>query len=206
MRDTQFFSWASKLQAVAQNGLAFSKNEYDRLRFEEVRTVAHEMMAAATGVTPETVAEWFAPDQGYATPKVDVRGVVFRDGRLLLVKERQDGLWTVPGGWADVGDSPGKTAEKEVFEESGFRVRATKILGCLDRLCHGHPPFAYHTYKIFIRCDLEGGEATPSIETEEVGFFPEDAIPSLSLPRVTPRQIMRLFEHFRDPSLPTDFD
>lgn len=206
MPNPQILTWANKLQAIAQNGLAFSKNEYDRLRFEDIRTVAHEMMAQAGGVDPLCVAEWFAPEKGYATPKVDVRGVVFRLGRLLLVKERQDGLWTVPGGWADVGDSPRHTAEKEVFEESGFRTRATKLLACLDRLCHEHPPFAYHTYKLFILCELEGGEATTSIETEEVGFFSEDEIPPLSLPRVTPRQITRLFEHLRNPSLPADFD
>jgi len=136
MDENTFTTWASKLQAIAQNGLTFTTNEYDRLRFEDVRAVAHEMMARAADVPPSKVSEWFAPERGYATPKVDVRGVVFRDGRILLVKERQDGLWTMPGGWADVGDSPAKTAVKEVFEESGYHVRATRMLACLDRLLH----------------------------------------------------------------------
>jgi len=148
----------------------------------------------------------FATESGYATPKVDVRGVVFRDDAILLVQERRDGQWTLPGGWADVNDSPAEATEREIWEESGYRARAVKLLACWDRNKHGHPPYGYHIYKLFFQCELLGGEPTESTETADVGWFREDEIPPLSLPRVTPAQIARFFEHYRHPEWPTDFD
>ena len=156
---------------------------------------------------PDTAANIKVADQaGYATPKVDVRGVVFRDEKILLVKERRDGRWTLPGGWADVNDSPGEATVREVYEESGYSTRAIKLLACYDRHKHGHPPFAFHIYKLFFQCELLGGKPTNSIETEDVGWFSENEIPPLSLPRVTPEQIARFFEHHNHPNWPTDFD
>jgi ADP-ribose pyrophosphatase YjhB (NUDIX family) len=137
----------------------------------------------------------------------EVRGVVFRDDRILLVKERADGLWTLPGGWADVNESPKEAVVREVVEESGYHTRARKLLAVWDRAKHPHtPPFPYHIYKICILCELMGGEPTESHETEEVGFYPDDGLPELSISRVTPGPIARLYEHCRDPSLQADFD
>ena len=164
-------------------------------------------MADRTGTNQERIVSLFARESGYATPKVDVRGVVFRDDGILLVKEREDGGWTLPGGWADVNESPREAVEREVVEESGYRVRATKLLAVLDRSKHPHvPPFPFHIYKLFILCDLIGGDAAASMETEEVGFFPENGTPELSISRTTPSQVARLFEHHRQPGLATDFD
>lgn len=151
-------------------------------------------------------------EEGYATPKVDVRGVVFRldpsSGRdsILLVRELRDGLWTLPGGWADVDDSPAEATVREVYEESGYQTRAVKLLACYDRNKHGHPPYGFHIYKLFFQCEPLGGEASGSIETADAAFFCEDGIPALSLPRVTPEQIARFFAHRRHPEWPTDFD
>jgi ADP-ribose pyrophosphatase YjhB (NUDIX family) len=203
-----WLQWARRLQALAQSGITYARDPYDIERYEAVREIAVEVLAAHAGMPRETVRGLFAADAGYATPKLDVRGVVFRDdGALLLVRERSDGGWTLPGGWVDVGEAPSEAVEKEVRQESGYVVRAAKVLALLDRDRHGHPPHAHHIWKVFIRCSLVGGAAAgPGLETEGVGFFHADAIPPLSLTRVVPAEIARLFEHYAHPDWPTDFD
>jgi len=203
----RWLQWAQRLQAIAQTGLTFTQNPYEVERYEQVREIAAEMMAEQSEWAAQPILALFADQAGYATPKVDVRGVVFDlDGGILLVKERRDGRWTLPGGWADVNDSPAEATEREVREESGYRARAVKLLACYDRHKHAHPPYAFHIYKLFFLCELEGGAPATSIETADVGFFSEDEIPPLSLPRVTPAQIARFFEHHRHPEWATDFD
>jgi ADP-ribose pyrophosphatase YjhB (NUDIX family) len=202
----QWLDWARRLQAIAQNGLTYSDNHYDRERYEAVRDVAAEMMSAQSDAELASIGDLFAQQVGAATPKVDVRAAVFRDDAILLVQERSDGLWTLPGGWADVNEPPSRAIEREVYEESGYRTRAIKLLAFYDRDLHGHPPYPFHVYKLFFRCELEGGTAAPSHETEDVAFFAEDTLPALSLTRVTAAQIARLFEHYRHPDWPTDFD
>ncbi|MUG94890.1 NUDIX domain-containing protein [Scytonema sp. UIC 10036] len=202
----QWLEWAQKLQAIAQIGLTYSQNPYDIERFKSIQLIAAEIAATHSNVEHSYILDLFTREVGYATPKVDVRGVVFRDNQILLVKEREDGCWTLPGGWADVGESPSEAVVKEIREESGYLTRAVKLLAVYDRNRHGHPPHPNYVYKLFFLCELISGSPSPSIETEEVDFFPEDGIPQLSLGRVTPTQIARLFEHYRNPNLPTDFD
>ena len=197
---------AKRLAAIAQNGLTFSTDAFDRERYESIREIAAGMLADSGNAPLGQVHELFALDTGYATPKVDVRGVVFHDDKLLFVRERSDGLWTLPGGWADVGDSIREAVEREIREESGFVTRATKLLAVLHRPKHPHPALAVDVYKVFVRCDLEGGEARTSVETDDVAFFAQHELPQLSLARVVPSQIARLFDHLKDPDLPTDFD
>jgi ADP-ribose pyrophosphatase YjhB (NUDIX family) len=205
--EPKWLKWSRQLMAIAQNGLTYAENHFDRERYEQVQQVAAEMMAEQSDTDCRKVLSLFSGEVGYATPKVDVRGVVFRDNRILLVKEREDRRWTLPGGWADVNESPREAVVREVMEESGYHTRAGKLLAVWDRAKHPHtPPFPYHIYKIFILCELIGGEAAASPETEQVGFFPEDELPDLSISRVTPGQIARLFEHHRRPDLQTDFD
>jgi ADP-ribose pyrophosphatase YjhB (NUDIX family) len=190
----RWLDWCKRLQALAQNGLTFAQDAYDIERYRAIRRIAAEMLADASGVEPAAVLGLLEMQTGYATPKVDVRGVVFRDDKLLLVREKSDGRWTVPGGWADVCESPAESVEREILEESGFVTRATKILAVLDRGKHPHePPFAFHVYKIFVRCTLLGGSEAVSSETDAAGFFGEAEIPELSLSRVTPAQIRRRF-------------
>lgn len=200
-------AWARKLQAVAQSGISYnSQNPFELERYHAVNEIACEMMAAYSGLQVGMIRDIFAGEKGYATPKVDVRGVVFDQDKILLVRELRDGLWTLPGGWADVNDAPSEAAVREVYEESGYRARAVKLLACYDRNKHGHPPAAFHIYKLFFLCELTGGEAADSVETAGAAFFARDAIPPLSLPRVTPAQIDRFFEHVGHPEWPTDFD
>jgi ADP-ribose pyrophosphatase YjhB (NUDIX family) len=200
--------WARRLAALAQSGLAFTADPYDRERYEAIRQIAAEMTAALGELDVRRVLEALTDSEGYATPKIDVRGVVFRDHEILLVRERADGCWTLPGGWADAWRTPRESAEREVEEESGVAVRATKLLAVLDRTIQGHhPPHPFRVYKLFFRCEIVGGALHASgLETTDVGFFHEEAIPPLSHARTTERQIARFFEHLRDPTLPTDFD
>lgn len=202
----KWIEWAQRLQAISQTGLTFTKNPFERERYEQVREIAAEIMADHSEWSIDPIRDVFADQAGYATPKVDVRGVVFQDKAILLVKERKDGRWTLPGGWADVNDSPAEATVREVYEESGYRARAAKLLACYDRNKHGHPPFAFHIYKLFFQCKVLGGAPTSSTETDGVGWFREDQIPQLSLPRVTPEQIKRFFDHVRHPEWQTDFD
>lgn len=207
MPDPAWLDWAKRLQAVAQTGLTYAQGVYDVERYTEIRRIASEMMAAGSGIHDASrIADLFAREKGYATPKVDVRGAVFRDGRILLVKEREDGCWTLPGGWADIGDSPSVAAIREVREESGYEVAPRKLALVFDRDRHGHPPLPFHVYKLFFVCELVGGAPSPNHETEGVDFFAEDAIPPLSLTRVVPEEIALLFDHHRHPEWPATFD
>lgn len=198
--------FAERVQAIAQTGLAYAGDPYDRERYEELRGIAVEMAASGLDAPAAEVRVAFAAGMGYPTPKVDVRAVVFRGDELLLVRERRSGRFTFPGGWADVGDTPGGAAERETLEESGYRVRASKLLALLDKARHAHPPSVDYTYKVLIGCRLQGGSPATSHEIDAVAFFARTAIPELDLDRTTPGQIELAWAHHQDPSRPTDFD
>ncbi len=175
--EAPWLEWARRLNALAQTGLTFAESPYDIERYTAIRTIAAEMLAHGSGVDVNRVLDLFARDDGYATPKVDVRGVVFQDGKILLVQARSDGLWTLPGGWADVGDTPADAVVREIREESGYETQPTKLLALLDRNRHNHPPHVNLIYKVFIRCEIIGGSPTTSHEIQGVGFIAEDQIP-----------------------------
>jgi len=201
--------WAREIQAVAQTGLAFTRDPYDRERYVQLRRLAAHVMAEYAGIDAQRIEMLFAAESGYATPKLDVRGAVFRDNRLLLVREAVDGnRWTLPGGWADVNASPAESVVKEVREESGFDVRIVKLAAVWDRARHPHQPiYAYHIWKLFFICEIIGGEASAGLETNDATFFAEHELPAeLSISRVLLPQLQRMFEHVRRPELPTEFD
>lgn len=204
----EWLQWSQQLQAIAQNGLTYSENPYDIERYQQIRQIAAEIMAAHSTLEPNQLLYLFKQEEGYATPKVDVRAAVFDHNQILLVKEREDHCWTLPGGWVDVGEPPSSAIVREVYEESGYQTRVVKLLALYDRnhQRHGHPPLRHHVYKLFFQCEIIGGSPTESSETEAVGFFAEHQIPELSLTRVVPTQIARLFEHLRHPDWATDFD
>jgi len=206
MAEESLLFWSRRLAAVAQTGLHYAQSPFDIQRYEEVRQIAAEMMSRGSIHSPADLIELFKADQGYATPKVDVRGIVFRGDALLLVREKEDGLWTPPGGWVDVGDGPREAVEKEIEQESGYTARATKLIGVYNRDQHAHTALPFAVFKLFIHCELTGGAAATSDETTEVGFFPRQGIPPLSLARVVPFQIERAFEHRLHPDWPADFD
>ena len=200
--------WVRELQAIAQTGLTFASSTFDRERYTAIRSLAAKMMATHSDASFVRVEGLFAEQTGYATPKVDVRGAVIEEGRILLVREVADsGRWTIPGGWADVNQSPSESVIRELQEESGLAVRVRKLAGVYDRTRQGHPPHPFHVYRLFFLCDIVGGVPNAGLETSEVAFFGENEIPiELSLERTLPHQIRRMFEHARDKDLPTDFD
>ncbi|GIV77251.1 NUDIX hydrolase [Litorilinea aerophila] len=202
----RWLTWARALQAIAQNGLTYARDPFDVERYQAVREVAAEMFAYHTGEPVERLRALFEQEVGHATPKLDVRGVVFQEGRVLLVRERSDGGWTLPGGWVDIHESPRAAVEREVREESGYETRAVKLLALYDRDRHGHPPHPFHIYKLFFRCEIVGGAPASSVETDGVGFFSLERLPPLSLSRVTAAQLERFFQHEQHPDWPTDFD
>ena len=205
---------ARRLLALAQSGLHFTHDPYDKERYEEIARIASELLAAqsvaAPGVTPEAILELWRRDKGYITPKIEVRGAIFRkkdaNAEVLLVRETIDGKWTLPGGWVDVNEGPRQAIEKEIAQESGYVAEVVKLAAVYDKLRHAHPPSLFHTWKLFFLCEIRGGQPTFSLETDGIEFFPLDSLPELSLPRTTPAQIARMHTHYLDRDLPTDVD
>jgi ADP-ribose pyrophosphatase YjhB (NUDIX family) len=198
--------WARKVQAIAQNGLAFTTDPFDRERYTELGELVASLLATELDVPVAQAKGFWAGDEGYVTPKVDVRGGIFEDGRVLLVRERSDGRWTLPGGWVDINDSPSGAVAREIREESGYEAKAVKLAALVDKLRHPHPPGLHHIYKLFFLCERTGGAPKVSNETDAVQFFPVQALPELSTGRVLAAQIERLYQHQLHPELPTDFD
>lgn len=195
-----------ELRAIAQTGLFYTRDPYDRQRFERIRELAAMLLARTYADDPSRLLKLFTQDAGYATPKVDVRAAVFAAERILLVREVSDGLWTLPGGWADVNRSPAECVVKEVFEESGFIVSAVKLAAIYDYQKRNAPHHIDSIYKLFFVCDITGGEARTSEETSEVAFFLRHEIPQLSLGRTTPEQIEAMYRQRGSLTLPADFD
>ncbi|HEY0525326.1 MAG TPA: NUDIX hydrolase [Stellaceae bacterium] len=215
--DPRWLVWAKALQAISQTGLTYGGDKFDVERYEAVRRIAAEIMAAGGGdaadTAVETILDFFRGQSGYATPKVDVRGAVFRGDRVLLVREETDGRWALPGGWADVNQSAAECVVREVAEEAGLGVTAVKLAAVYDRGRYPHVPLLpFHVYKLFFICrEDEGGDRADAMppagaETTEARFFAEDALPDLSMGRVLDWQIHRMFLHHREPARPTDFD
>ncbi|GIP42994.1 ADP-ribose pyrophosphatase [Paenibacillus sp. J45TS6] len=194
MEEVKWLTWAKQIQAISQIGLAYGKDIYDIERYEQLRSLSVEIVNTYTKVDSDQITDLFANETGYATPKVDVRGVIFQDDKILLVKEKADGAWALPGGWADIGLSPREIVVKEVKEESGFDVVPRRLLAVLDKNKHYHAPSPYHVYKIFILCEIMGGSAMEGMETSEVKFFDRSNLPQLSEERNTYGQVQLMFD------------
>lgn len=202
----RWLQWAREIQALSQTGLHFAENDYQRERYQRLIEIAAEIFSQYTDLDYHRLVDQFRKQIGYATPRVDVRGAVFRDDQLLLVRERMDERWTMPGGWADVGDVPSESVEREVWEEAGFRVKARRVIGVYDANRSG-PLEVFHAFKIIFLCDLISGEPRPSKETSEVVFFGFQDIPDkLSGERTLPRHIADVFAAHADPDKGTVFD
>lgn len=196
-----------EIQAVAKSGLAFSKDPFDIERFHQLEAIAFELISKHSDHTKEHLGKIFSSDQGYATPKLDVRGAVFKNNRILMVKEKSGG-WTLPGGYVDVNESLSQAVEREVYEECGLSVRATKLASVFDHRKHGYKTHLYHFYKMYLLCDLIGGLEKTNIETTDIGWFSRPELDEMILDqgRVTKKHVLRMFDHFESPLLPADFD
>jgi ADP-ribose pyrophosphatase YjhB (NUDIX family) len=195
-----------ELKAIAQIGLTFSQDGFDRLRYTRIQELSAALIADGSDGDAAKLLELFRLDRGYATPKVDVRGAAFRDGQVLMVREVSDGRWTLPGGWADVNQTAAECVVREIWEESGFQARTLKLAAVHDYRKRHPPRHIDSIYKMFFICELTGGSARPSPETSDIGFFSPGDLPTLSTGRATAEQIELMFRHAERPDLPTDFD
>jgi ADP-ribose pyrophosphatase YjhB (NUDIX family) len=189
--ENEILRTARRIQALAQAGLHYAENEFDRQRYEELRDLSVKLAASVTDKPVNKISELFTGETGFQTPKVDIRSVVIKDNKVLLARERSDGGFSLPGGFADINYSPAEVAVKEVREETGLEVRVSRVLAVVDTDNHNFPPLEYHYYKIVLLCDLTGGELTDSYETTEAGFFDFEDLPVLSEKRNT-RQLFDL--------------
>jgi len=202
----QWLNWARRLQAISQSGIHFAKNDFDLERFEKIQEISTEIMQNYTNLPNNYWLEEFSSQKGYATPKVAVRAAVFNDHHILLVKERMDGRWSMPGGWADLNDPPSKMIEREVLEESGYIVNASKLIAVHESNHNVEPLEYWHSYKLVFLCDLLGGYAHTSIETTEIDFFPFDNLPELSPSRISLDDIKEAYYYLDHPDETAYFD
>ncbi len=201
-----WLSIAKKINSIAQSGLAFTKDKYDRERYSELLDLSIQILQNITKIEASKLEFIFNRDIGYQTPKVGVRAVVFREDEILLVREKMDNKWCIPGGYADVGMTPSETVITEVKEESGLDVSPIRILGLIDYNKHQRRPFPFDIYQLFMECEIVGGEAKPGLETSEVGFFKIDDLPELSERRVTKMQILQMFDLHKNKEMEPIFD
>jgi ADP-ribose pyrophosphatase YjhB (NUDIX family) len=206
--ENTWLTWAKQLQGIASTGIAYSEGAYDTIRYEEVAAIANAMLATLGSVPIARISNLVSDfAQGYATPKVDVRGAVIEDNAILLVREVSDGLWTLPGGFADIGVSPSENVVKEIWEEAGIRVSAQGLYGIRHKAKHDYAPDVRDFYKLFFVCrKLDDEPPSPGLETTEVGFFPLAELPALSTGRVLEKDLVAAFEFAADPTRLALFD
>ncbi|HCL8067240.1 NUDIX hydrolase [Enterobacter cloacae] len=189
LNDKELVSIAQRLQALAQSGLTYAKDIYDRERYDTLMSIAERMLSSRFDLQTDTLKALHKAETGYATPKTDVRALILNERKVLLVRESDDMGWSLPGGWADVGDSPSLAIIREVHEETGLEVSVSRLLGVWDRNQHGHPPYPWHVYKMIFSCEVTGGELAVSHESLDIGYFDPDNLPELSLTRIVPEEI-----------------
>lgn len=202
---TKWLDWAIELQSLAQAGLTYSKDSYDIERFERIRDISAEMVAYKSDIQIDKVKSLFCNETGYQTPKLDTRAAVFRDGKILLVREN-NGKWSLPGGWVDVNVSVGENAVKEVKEESGLDVKAERIIAVQDRAKHNLPVYAYGICKVFVLCSLIGGHFEKNLETTGFDYFSLDKLPSLAEEKNNTDQIKMCFDAYKSDNWQVQFD
>lgn len=201
----RWLAWAVELQSIAQAGLTYGKDPYDRERYARIREISAEIMAHMADIPLEKVKDLFCNETGYQTPKLDTRAAIFADGKILLVREN-DGRWSLPGGWCDVNVSVGENTIKEVKEEAGLDVTADRIIAVQDRAKHNLPLYAYGVCKVFVQCSVTGGRFEPNIETTEYRYFAPDGLPELAAEKNTEEQIRMCFEAYRSENWHALFD
>lgn len=195
MEETRNLELIKRIKALADTGLVYAEDEYNRERYEEIREIGLELLGAVSERPLKTLKNFFMPVTDYPTAKVDVRGFVLNDAnQILLAKESVDGKWTIPGGWADVGYSPSEVVVKEIEEETGLQSRVVRLLAVYDKKCHPHPPEPYYIYKLIFLCVQIGGELQPGFDMLGASFFAIDNLPDLSEDRILESQLRQLFK------------
>ena len=202
----KWLKWAMEIQSLAQSGLAYTDNVYDIERYERLREISAEMLAEKTDLSIEKAKDLFCNETGYQTPKIDTRAAIFKDNKILLTHEN-NGTWSLPGGWCDVLESVGSNTIKEVKEETGLDIEATKVIAIQDRNKHNKPIYAHSVCKIFILCNVIGGKFVPNIETTEIKYFSLDEIPkNLAEEKTNREQVEMCFKAYKNANWQTQFD
>ena len=191
-KNEKWLQWAVKLQSIAQAGLYYGKDKFDLERYEQIRDIAAEMISYKSEIPVEKVKDLFCNEIGYQTPKLDTRAAIFKEDRILLVRE-SDGRWSLPGGWVDAGLSVKENAEKEVLEEARLTVAARRIIAVQDRDKHNLPVYAYKVCKVFVECEYLSGEFAPNLETIASGYFGMDELPELATEKNNEEQVRMCF-------------
>jgi ADP-ribose pyrophosphatase YjhB (NUDIX family) len=203
----QLFELSKRIKAIAQTGLVYSEDEYNRDRYTELNDISDSLYQLLTGAELPVIKNFYLNGKEYPTPKIDIRAVIFNDkAELLMVKEKSDGRWSLPGGWADIGYTPAEVAVKEAAEETGFIVKPKKLLAVLDKKNYPHPAQPEYVYKHFIECEIVGGSITEAHDITEVAFFPQNNIPPLSEIRLVKEQVELMFQFLDDKDKPTVFE
>ena len=200
----QVVEWAKELQSIAQAGLHYGHDKFDRERYQRIRDIAADMMLTRADVSAEKIKDLFCGDAGYQTPKIDTRAAIFQENKILLVCEKEK--WALPGGWCDFNLSPAENTVKEVREEAGLDATVEKVIAVQDRAKHNQPPYAYNIVKIFYQCSVTGGAFVQNIETTASGFFALDALPPLAEEKCTREQIRMCFDAYISPQWSVQFD
>jgi ADP-ribose pyrophosphatase YjhB (NUDIX family) len=197
----EWLTWINKIKAISQIGRNYSKNEFDLERYEQLSDIADAMYSRISDEPIDKIKNFFIPDTGYATAKVDLRAGIFENDQILLVREKRDQKWAMPGGWADIGETPLQGIAREVFEETGYRVRVHRLISIRDQSLHGYQPrYPVHVYKMFFLCEIIGGGPSENMEIEELSFFPLNSIPELSTGTTLKEDIHRSYEYFQNPA------
>ena len=204
-KNEKWLQWAVELQSIAQAGLFYGKDKFDKARYEQIRDIAAEMIAYKSEIPLEKVKDLFCNEVGYQTPKLDTRAAIFQDDKILLVKEA-NGTWSLPGGWVDVNVSVKENTIKEVKEEAGLDVTADLVIAVQDREKHNLPIYAYKVCKIFVLCTVTGGEFESNIETVESRYFGMDELPALATEKNNEEQIKMCFDAYHADHWKTLFD
>lgn len=197
MDNELFISWAKELQSIAQAGLFYGKDVFDKERYEKVRQIAAQMMSKISDLEVSKVKELFCNEIGYQTPKIDTRAAIFKDNKILLVHEK-NGTWSLPGGWCDYNVSVAENTIKETKEEAGLDVEVKKLIAVQDRAKHNSPLYPYGVCKIFVECSIKGGHFEDNIETTGIGFFEQDDFPKLALEKNNEEQLKMCFKAHQD--------
>ena len=203
--NTQWLDWAKELQFIAQSALAYCKDSFDIERFQRIREISAEILSTYSGLSVEKVKGLFCNENGFQTPKLDTRAAIFDDDKILLVHET-NGTWSLPGGWVDALETIKSNTQKEVKEEAGLEVTASRLIAVQDRNKHNDPPYAYNVCKVFVLCEIIGGEFTANIETTETAYFALDELPVLAEEKTSKEQIAMCFEAYKNPDWQVKFD
>ncbi|TRX52027.1 NUDIX hydrolase [Fulvivirga sp. M361] len=194
MSETKELELIKRIKALADIGLVYTENNYDRERYEELASISLQLLSTVSGKPLTTLESFFMPGKDYQTPKVDVRGLVINEKKeVLLAKEKVDGKWSIPGGWGDIGYSPSEVVVKEIEEETGLVSKVSRLLAVYDKKCHPHPPEPFYVYKLIFLCEVIGGAITPGFDIEDARYFSIEGLPELSENRILKSQIEQLY-------------